>query len=66
MATTTKKASTNTKAKPRQALVKASSPKRAQTIAELCRELEVRNRDLTALYDVTAAASQSPGDQAGP
>jgi len=59
MTTRTKKASKNTKEKPRQTLVKASSPKRAQTIAELRRELEARNRDLTALYDVTAAASQS-------
>jgi two-component system, NtrC family, sensor kinase len=59
MATTTKKGSKNTKAKPRRAVVKTPSPKRAQTIAELRRELEARNRDLVALYDVTAAASQS-------
>jgi GAF domain-containing protein len=59
MATTTKKGSKNTKAKPRRAVVKTSSPKRAQTIAELRRELEARNRDLAALYDVTAAASRS-------
>jgi two-component system NtrC family sensor kinase len=59
MATAIKKGSKNTKAKPRRAVVKTSSPKRAQTIAELRRELEARNRDLSALYGVTAAASQS-------
>src|SRR4030095_3565843 len=40
-------------------MVKTSVVKRGQTIAELRRELEARNRDLVALYDVTAAASQS-------
>ncbi len=39
MATPTKKGSKNTKAKPRRAVVKTSPPKRAQTIAELRREL---------------------------
>ena len=42
MATTTKKGSRNTKAKPRRAVVKSSPPKRAQTIAELRQELEAR------------------------
>jgi uncharacterized coiled-coil DUF342 family protein len=54
----TKTASKSTKAQEHRAVVKSSSPKRAQTIAELRRELEARNRDLAALYDVTAAASQ--------
>ena len=40
-------------------MVKTSAAKRAQTIAELRQELEARNRDLAALHDVTAAASQS-------
>ena len=39
MATTTKKGSKNTKAKPRRAAVKTSLAKQAQTIAELRREL---------------------------
>jgi GAF domain-containing protein len=59
MAITTKSGSKSNKAKPRRAVVKKSSPKRGQTIAELRRGLEARNRDLVALYDVTAAASQS-------
>jgi GAF domain-containing protein len=59
MATPTKKDSKNTKAKPRRAVVKTTLAKRGQTIAELRRELEARNRDLAALHDVTAAASQS-------
>src|SRR5262245_28169316 len=46
MATTTKKGSENSKAKPRRAVVKTSVPEQAQTIAELRRELEARNRDL--------------------
>ena len=40
-------------------MVKTSVVEQGQTIAELRRELEARNRDLVALYDVTAAASQS-------
>ena len=40
-------------------MVKTSEVEQGQTIAELRRELEARNRDLAALYDVTAAASQS-------
>jgi two-component system, NtrC family, sensor kinase len=59
MATPTKKGSKNSKAKPHRAVVKTTLAKRGQTIAELRRELEARNRDLVALYDVTAAASQS-------
>jgi GAF domain-containing protein len=39
MATTTKKGSQNTKAKPRRAVVKTSSPKRVQTIAQLHQQL---------------------------
>jgi uncharacterized coiled-coil DUF342 family protein len=58
MATPTKTGSKSTKAQEHRAVVKSSSPKRAQTIAELRRELEARNRDLGALYDVTAAVSQ--------
>src|SRR5262245_51037623 len=46
MATTTKKGSENSKAKPRRAVVKTSVPEQEQTIAELRRELEARNRDL--------------------
>src|SRR5262245_53628871 len=46
MATTTKKGSENSKAKPRRAVVKTSVTEQAQTIAELRRELEARNRDL--------------------
>ena len=59
MATTTKKGSENKRAKLRGSVVKTSAAEQAQTIAELRRELEARNRDLAALYDVTAAASQS-------
>jgi GAF domain-containing protein len=59
MATTTNKASKNTKAKPRRAVLKTSRAKRGQTIDELRQELEARNRDLAALHDVTAAASRS-------
>ena len=59
MATTTKKGSKNKTAKLRGSVVKRSAGEQAQTIAELRRELEARNRDLTALHDVTAAASQS-------
>ena len=59
MATPTKKGSKTTKAKPPRGGVKTSPAKRGQTIAELRQELEARNRDLAALYDVTAAASQS-------
>ena len=40
-------------------MVKTSAGEQTQTIAELRRELEARNRDLAALYDVTAAAGQS-------
>ena len=46
MATTPKKGSKNTKAKPRRAMVKTSVDEQAQTIAELHQELEARNRDL--------------------
>ena len=59
MATTTKKGSKNKSPKLRGSVVKTSAAEQAQTIAELRRELEARNRDLAALYDVTAAASQS-------
>ena len=46
MATTTRKGSDNTKAKPRRPLIKTSLAEQAQTIAELRQELEARNRDL--------------------
>ena len=59
MASTTKKGSKNKKARLRRPEMKTSVAEQAQTIAELRRELEARNRDLAALYDVTAAASQS-------
>ena len=59
MATTTKKGSKNKRAILRASVVKTSPGEQAQTIAELRRELEARNRDLAALYDVTAAAGQS-------
>ena len=59
MATTTKKGSKNKRAKLRGSVVKTSAAEQTQTIAELRRELEARNRDLAALYDVTAAAGQS-------
>ncbi len=59
MVTTTQKRSKTAKPKPRPPKVKRSVAEQAQTIAELRQELEARNRDLAALYDVTAAASQS-------
>jgi two-component system NtrC family sensor kinase len=59
MVTTTKKGSKNKKAKLRRRVVKTSLPEQARTIAELRQQLEARNRDLAALCDVTAAASQS-------
>ena len=59
MAIPTKKGSENKRAKLRGSMVKTSAAEQAQTIAELRQELEARNRDLVALYDVTAAASQS-------
>ena len=55
----TKKSSKTKKTKLRRPMVKTSVVEQGQTIAELRRELEARNRDLVALYDVTAAASQS-------
>ena len=55
----TKKSSQTKKTKLRRPMVKTSVVEQGQTIAELRRELEARNRDLVALYDVTAAASQS-------
>ena len=59
MATTTKKGSKNTKAKPRRAAVKTSTAKRAQTNAELRRELEARDRQLTeALERQTGTAKE--------
>ena len=54
----TKRSAKSKKAKARRPKVKTSVGE-AQTVAELRRELEARNRDLAALYDVTAAASQS-------
>jgi len=59
MVTTTKKGSKNKKAKLRRRVVKTSLPEQARMIAELRQQLEARNRDLAALCDVTAAASQS-------
>ena len=58
MATTTKKGSRNTKAKPRRAVVKSSPPKRAQTIAELRQELEARDRQLTEALEHRAATAK--------
>jgi two-component system, NtrC family, sensor kinase len=55
----TKKSSKTKKTKLRRPIVKTSVVEQGQTVAELRRELEARNRDLVALYDVTAAASQS-------
>ena len=55
----TKKSSKTKKTKLRGSVVKTSAGEQAQTNAELRRELEARNRDLAALYDVIAAASQS-------
>src|SRR5262245_41501536 len=46
MATTTKKSSKNKKTKLRRSMVETSVTEQAQTIAELRRELEARNRDL--------------------
>ena len=46
MATTTKKGSKNTKAKPRRAAVKSPPAKQAQTIADLRQELEARDHEL--------------------
>jgi transcriptional regulator with GAF, ATPase, and Fis domain len=59
LATTTKKGSKNKKAKLRRPVVNTSVTEQARTIAELRQQLEARNRDLAALCDVTAAASQS-------
>ncbi len=58
MATTTKKGSKNTKAKPRRAVVKSSPPKRAQTIAELRQELEARDSQLTEALEHRAATAK--------
>jgi GAF domain-containing protein len=55
----TKKSSKSKKAILRPSRVKTSVAEQTQTIGKLRRELEARNRDLAALYDVTAAASQS-------
>ncbi|HET7008301.1 MAG TPA: hypothetical protein VFK65_22575, partial [Candidatus Binatia bacterium] len=46
MASTTKKGSRKTKAKPRRVAVKSLPAKQAQTIAELRQELEARDREL--------------------
>ena len=46
MASTTKKGSKNTKAKPRRAAVKSPPAKQAQTIAELRQELDARDHEL--------------------
>jgi GAF domain-containing protein len=54
-----KKGSKTKKPRPRSPKGKTSVAGQAQTIAELRRELEARNRDLAALYDVTTAASRS-------
>src|SRR5262245_23665778 len=59
MPVTTKRGGKTTKTKPRRPRLKTSVAEQAQTIAELRQELEARNRDLVALHDVTAAASQS-------
>src|SRR5206468_403108 len=59
MVTTTKKDTKNKKATLRRPAMKKSVAGQAQTIAELRQQLEARNRDLAALCDVTAAASQS-------
>jgi signal transduction histidine kinase len=72
MATPTKKSSKNTNAKPRRAVVKTSSPKRAQTIAELrhelaqslqrekatAKELQERNRQLAESLEQQTAMSE--------
>ena len=55
----TKKSSKTKKTKLRRPMVQTSVVEQGQMIPELRRELEARNRDLVALYDVTAAASQS-------
>ncbi len=54
----TKRSAKSKKAKPPRPKSKTSVGE-AQTIAELRRELEERDRDLAALCDVTAAASRS-------
>ncbi len=59
MASTTKKGSKKTTAKPRRAVVKSSLTKQAQTIAELGQKLEVRDHQLTdALEHQAATASE--------
>ena len=75
MATTTKKGSKNTKAKPRRAAVKSSPAKQAQTIAELrqelgeslqreneiAKELQKRSRDLTEVMEHQTATAEVLG-----
>src|SRR5262245_56027912 len=60
MATTTKKGSKNTKAKPPRAVVKTSVAEQTQTNVELRQELEARNRDLVeSLQREKATASDN-------
>ena len=58
MATTTKKGSKNTKAKPRRPVVKTSPAKHAQTIAELRQELEASHRELTEAREQQIATAK--------
>ncbi len=58
MATTTKRGSKDTKAKPRRAVVKTSPAEQAQTIAELRQELEARNRELTEAREQQTATAK--------
>jgi GAF domain-containing protein len=58
MATTTKKGSKNKTAKLRGSVVKTSVSEQAQTIAELRRELEARNRQLTEALEQQSATAK--------
>ncbi len=58
MATTTKKGSKNTQAKPRPAAQKTSQAKQAQTIAELRQELEASHGELAEAREQQTATAK--------
>ena len=65
MATTTKKGSKNTKAKPRRAAVKSPPAKQAQTIADLRQELEARDHELAESLQRENGLGASDGNRRG-